>query len=721
MKKLFVLFLISALLLICASATENTVFVSDGGSGDGSSESSPLGSLDAAYAALGENGGTIHVVDTLTLTSNFTEPTHTGTVTVTGGKLAINDIRYLLNGPTTFENIKMHGDGNFFHVIAQFNPIVFGEGIEVSGFGTFATASKSIAIIGGVHKDYDRYEDSSLYSKDPSITVKSGKAFIIAFSRNINKTFSGTAYVNLEGGEFSKIYFGSSNGTGNNAVVNISGGTFLKNIYATDTGSNCHLVGNFSMRISGGDFTSTELTLIDGTVKEGKTSVADVTGFPRYAYLVEKMEGFQKIITDEGELFPGQQVETNDAFAYGSFTASDGTVIPYRYYLPVGYETSGKDYPVFLYMHGNGSRGSDNQLQLTSSGTPLQSAIFASKYECIMLAPQCPSASEWTINASIGVNTYPGTKAYADFLESGNPYPSRYFCAAAELLDMFISEYNVDTSRIYVHGTSNGGGAVWNLVALYPEVFAAAVPVAGGNADPDYVHAIASRYKDVPIWAFHGDSDTTVPVGGTRAIVSAVKEIGGEVMKYTEVVGGTHGNIWKIAAQTDGLIDWIFEQKNDNFENTISKKKGPKLGTTAKLFWNDDVATWNAVENAGAYKVSFYVDGVFEKAYFTPNTTFTPDASILNKGECTFTVRAFTKDNANTPGAESPASRPYGSDFTDIADFDGSGDVTAIDVMLLIDAVVNNAEIGGNLSGDINGDGKIGLRDILILIEYITE
>ena len=45
MKKLFIMLVISVLLLISAFAAENTVYVNDGGSGDGSSASAPVGTL----------------------------------------------------------------------------------------------------------------------------------------------------------------------------------------------------------------------------------------------------------------------------------------------------------------------------------------------------------------------------------------------------------------------------------------------------------------------------------------------------------------------------------------------------------------------------------------------------------------------------------------------------------------------------------------------------
>lgn len=714
----FIMLGISALLVISAFTAENTVYVTDGGTGDGSTATTPVGTLADAYAALGTNDGKIVITNTLTVSSKFIEPTHSGKITVTGGTLAVSNIRYILNGATTFENITLKGNRDYLTIVAQFNPIVFGEGITVSGFGSFTGVGNSVTIVGGLQSGEDKCNDDSLLDKDPSITVKSGKVLIICSSRHIDKNYTGTVNLNIEGGTFSNIYFGvSDGGYAGDANVNISGGTFLRNIFSNAKISK--LSGSVNVRVTGGDFSASTFERFDGSVVgEGATSVADVRGLKDYSTLVGKMEGFTKIITDEGEIFPDEKLAIKEAFLYGSFTASDGTVIPYRYYLPEDYETSGKDYPVFLYMHGNGSRGTNNTSQLSTYS--INHAIYESAYDCIMIAPQCPSAPyEWTIKGTTGINTYPGSEAYAAFLESGEPYPSKYFCAAAELLGMFLTDYRADTSKVYLGGSSNGTGAVWNLMTLYPEVFAGAVTVAGSRAENDYVHAVAHRMNDIPIWAFHGDSDTTVLVKGTRIMVNAVKEAGGNIT-YTEVAGGTHGNIWKIAANTPGVVDWLFSQTNDSFENTISKAKGAALPTPQNLDWEKGSATWDSVQNAGAYKVMFYVDGILEKTVFTCNTYYTLDLDSFSSGDCTFTVTAFPENNAYSISAESAASKAYSVeiDIDEVADFNGDGTINVSDVLILLKSAVNNNTAWGCV---INGDGRINIADVLRLIKHIIK
>lgn len=158
--------LLAVLFLLPAAAEDAAavVYVTDGGTGNGATPEAPLGSLSAAYTALGDAGGTIVIMEKLTLTAHFTEPAHTGAVTVTqehGGVsyrqtddhgLKVTNYRYFLNGPTTFEHITFRGSGqtgnNFLLFVAQFNPITMGEGIHCEDFGDFSVIARGVSILG---------------------------------------------------------------------------------------------------------------------------------------------------------------------------------------------------------------------------------------------------------------------------------------------------------------------------------------------------------------------------------------------------------------------------------------------------------------------------------------------------------------------------------------------------------------------------------------------
>ena len=585
MKKHF----LPALLLLCAvltlsAAAAGTVYVTDGGTGRGASAASPLGDLAAAYTALGEDGGTIVIVEKYTL-SAFVEPDHSGEVTVTqetDGKsyrteadsgVYFNSMRYILNGPTTFANITFRGKGadikknNGALLVAQFHPVKMGAGVECLDFGAYTDIASSFSIIGGTQAGADKW-NTLTDDLDAHITVESGEFAIVAFSRQIDKLYTGMAHVELSGGTFHHIYLGAVNkGRGGDTDINVTGGNFVGDFTA---GASSKVAGSITVTLKGGDFSLLKST--DGGC--GTKSRIDLAALPAEAVsaLRSKLAGFTEIVTEAGTT---TSKAADDVFLAGRFTASDGTTIPYRYYLPEGYATSGKTYPVFLYLHGNGSRGSDNKTQLTTNGAALNTAVLNSGYECIMLAPQCPAhPAEW-----IDRNAYPGSDAFAADIADGKLETRVYLNAATELLNSFITnaDYHADTSRIYVTGSSNGGGATWALAALYPDVFAAAIPMCGtGNSLSPVTkagaNALVKSYLDMPIWTFHGDADTTLSIEGTRGIVDAVKAAGGTKINFTVIPNGSH-NIVGEAAGTAGLVDWIFAQTNDRFKNTLPGAK----------------------------------------------------------------------------------------------------------------------------------------------------
>lgn len=302
-----------------------------------------------------------------------------------------------------------------------------------------------------------------------------------------------------------------------------------------------------------------------------------------------------------------------DVFAAGSYTASNGLTIPYRYYLPDSYKASGKTYPVFIHMHGNGSRGTDNAKQISATGTELNTAVFRSDYDCIMIAPQCPATDMW-----IARDSYPGSDKFAADIADGS-LERAYLNAAMELLGTFIEDNRdvIDTSRIYLSGASNGAGAAWAMAALHPHTFAAVVPMAGtgqpqGPVTEAGAAAIASRYLDIPIWTFHGDADPTLLIAGTDALVAAIKNAGVTNIKYTVIPGGKH-NIWPTVANMPEVIDWVFAQQNDQFENTMSPDPAVRLDTNGdgNVDLADALIMLQSIVNGGArYTLNTVLDAL---------------------------------------------------------------------------------------------------------------
>ncbi len=99
-----------------------------------------------------------------------------------------------------------------------------------------------------------------------------------------------------------------------------------------------------------------------------------------------------------------------------------------------------------------------------------------------------------------------------------------------------------------------GAYGTWELLGKHPDLFAAALPVAGGG-NPEEV----DKFKHVPIWAFHGEKDRIVPVRKSREMVEALKKVRGKT-NYTEFEGDGHLITRKIFKDLS-VHRWLFEQK----------------------------------------------------------------------------------------------------------------------------------------------------------------
>ncbi len=199
-------------------------------------------------------------------------------------------------------------------------------------------------------------------------------------------------------------------------------------------------------------------------------------------------------------------------------------------------------YPLILFLHGAGERGSDNESQTLHIRDLFLNIKNQRKYPAFVIAPQCPLNEQW-----VNLN----------WTKTGHSMPeacSKTLMLTIKLLDEIVKENSIDTTRIYVIGVSMGGYGAWDVISRFPEKFAAAIPICGGG---DSTKAI--NYRDIPIWAFHGSADKVVPVENTRNLINAVKIAGG-YPKYTEYVNVGHG-CWFKAFKEGDLLEWLFIQK----------------------------------------------------------------------------------------------------------------------------------------------------------------
>jgi predicted esterase len=227
-----------------------------------------------------------------------------------------------------------------------------------------------------------------------------------------------------------------------------------------------------------------------------------------------------------------------DAFGY----RVSGSGMKYRLYAP-SHHTAGRGRrPLVVWLHGGGEGASlpdgyyDNETTLRANrgalgfATPEAQKIFSGAY---VVAPQ--SQSFW--------------------LEDGDR-----FAPQIRQIDRDLARrYPIDRDRIYVAGCSNGGYMSLKMTTVYPDVFAASVPICGvveslQPGGPTMITDAELRAIDTPTWLVASRDDDTVPPETNT--VHAHDLIPGSLMSLYDHV------VWN-GYQFPGHWSWIYVARND--------------------------------------------------------------------------------------------------------------------------------------------------------------
>ena len=120
--------------------------------------------------------------------------------------------------------------------------------------------------------------------------------------------------------------------------------------------------------------------------------------------------------------------------------------------------------------------------------------------------------------------------------------------AVLALLDYAVRSWPVDRHRIVVTGYSLGGIGTWFFAARHPEIFSAAVPIAG--------RPVADGELRVPVYAIHGRRDEVIGVEPTRRAIDALRAEGVDA-QLVIVKGPTHYETRRFAGPLEGAVEWL--------------------------------------------------------------------------------------------------------------------------------------------------------------------
>lgn len=237
----------------------------------------------------------------------------------------------------------------------------------------------------------------------------------------------------------------------------------------------------------------------------------------------------------------------NTAYEEKRFTKNGETLL-YRIIYPENFSPENK-YPVVLFLHGAGERGSDNEKQLTHGSSLFSNKDTKKRFPSIVIFPQCPQNDYWS---NVKINR--SKKGYKKFMFKKKGKPTTSMKLVMALMDQISKAPYVEKNKIYVGGLSMGGMGTFDILKRRPNMFAAAVPICGGGNPKE-----TKRYaKNISVWIFHGAKDDIVHPYFSLKMATALQEKGADV-RLTYIENANH-NSWKYAFAEQELLPWLFSK-----------------------------------------------------------------------------------------------------------------------------------------------------------------
>ena len=220
-----------------------------------------------------------------------------------------------------------------------------------------------------------------------------------------------------------------------------------------------------------------------------------------------------------------------------------GATYRFQVYLPEEWRRDvHKQWPIILFLHGRGERGSEGMWQ-TQIGLPQAVRDHPERWPFVIVMPQCPLPGYWTDPDMLSM--------------------------AMAALDQEAAEFHGDPDRTYLSGLSLGGYAAWELARLYPHRWAAIAIAASGifwsyaperwqeasTLPAEYARALGRT----PVWLFHGADDPLVPPRESELMFEAFKGSGGHIRLW--LYQGLKHDCWTRAYNEPELPRWLLTHR----------------------------------------------------------------------------------------------------------------------------------------------------------------
>ncbi|WP_010519876.1 prolyl oligopeptidase family serine peptidase [Croceivirga radicis] len=228
---------------------------------------------------------------------------------------------------------------------------------------------------------------------------------------------------------------------------------------------------------------------------------------------------------------------------------SNNVALTYAAYTP---KTNVDKKPLIIWLHGGGEGGTDPSIVLLANRAANYASdeiqqIFGGAY---VLAPQTPT--RWMHGISGETTT--------------GQEPDIYSEALMALFNDFTEKHpDIDTSRIYVGGCSNGGYMTQELLLNYPDYFAAAYPSALAFFNEHLSDSDIGTLANQAIWYIHSKDDpitkaalTVIPTFD-RLIDAGAEDV--HLSLYDHVVD-LYGVYGAEDFHLNGHFSWVYSHRN---------------------------------------------------------------------------------------------------------------------------------------------------------------
>ncbi len=214
----------------------------------------------------------------------------------------------------------------------------------------------------------------------------------------------------------------------------------------------------------------------------------------------------------------------------------------FRMMFPEGFDSLdvNSNNPVFIFLHGKGEAGLDNNIQLKHGGLFIRNKITNGDFPGFAIFPQNENGF-WN-------------DAYLDKIIS--------------LLNILHNRYHIDLSRIYISGLSAGGYGSWDILNRYPQYFAAAIPMSASSV---VYRGYVDNTVHIPKWLSQGGKDSAPAPYTSQQVLDAFKDGGGEI-KYSFFPDNGH-NTWDDMFKDPDYLPFLLQYSKLSIHTFFGKKE----------------------------------------------------------------------------------------------------------------------------------------------------